>query len=122
VSDEDLVDLYRRAWVVVSTSVREGWGMTITEAGACGTPSVAIRIAGPEDAIADGVSGLLVGTVQEVASAVEGLLADADLRTRLATGAQRLAQRFSWDETALRTFAVLAAGARGVTERADSGD
>ena len=34
-------DWYRRAWVVASTSQREGWGMTLTEAAACGTPAVA---------------------------------------------------------------------------------
>ena len=58
-----LVDPYRRAWVVASTSVREGWGMTLTEAAACGTPAVATRIAGHEDAVIDGESGLLVSSV-----------------------------------------------------------
>ena len=45
------------AWVVASSSVREGWGMTLTEAAACGTPAVATRIAGHVDAVDDGVSG-----------------------------------------------------------------
>ncbi len=35
--EQELLDLYRRAWVVASTSQREGWGMTISEAGACAT-------------------------------------------------------------------------------------
>src|SRR5262249_4779310 len=43
-SDSDLVALYRRAWMVTSASAREGWGMSLTEAGACGTPAVATRI------------------------------------------------------------------------------
>ena len=81
--------------------------MTLTEAGACGTPSVAVRIAGPADAVAHGVSGLLVNTPQEVSTAVEAVLSDTALRVRLADGAQRAARRFSWDETALRTFGVL---------------
>ena len=51
VDDATLIDAYRRAWVVASTSAHEGWGMTITEAAACGTPSVATRIAGHEDAV-----------------------------------------------------------------------
>src|SRR5205085_1521539 len=42
VEDDALLDLYRRAWVVASTSLREGWGMTITEAAACGTPVLAL--------------------------------------------------------------------------------
>ena len=45
------VDLYRRAWVVTSCSAREGWGMTLTEAAACGTPAVVTRIAGHVDAV-----------------------------------------------------------------------
>src|SRR5262249_38297042 len=51
VDDVELLDLYRRAWMVASSSAHEGWGMTITEAAACGTPTVATRIAGHEDAI-----------------------------------------------------------------------
>ena len=46
VSDDELVDWYRRAWVVAGSSQREGWGMTLTEAAACGTPAVATDIAG----------------------------------------------------------------------------
>jgi hypothetical protein len=51
VTDEEIVDLYRRAWVVASASIAEGWGMTLTEAAACGTPAVARRIAGHLDAV-----------------------------------------------------------------------
>ncbi len=55
----------RRAWVVASSSAREGWGLTLTEAAACGTPAVATRIAGHADAVRDGRSGLLVpGTAE----------------------------------------------------------
>ncbi len=61
--DDDglLLDAYRTAWVVAATSVAEGFGMTLTEAAACGTPAVASDIAGHRDAVVDGVSGLLSG-------------------------------------------------------------
>ena len=55
VGEDELVDWYRRAWVVASSSQREGWGMTLTEAAACGTPAVATAIAGHADAV-DGVA------------------------------------------------------------------
>ena len=42
VPDEDLLDAYRRAWLVVSASYAEGWGMSLTEAGACGTPCLSL--------------------------------------------------------------------------------
>src|SRR3546814_15682597 len=44
VPDEELVELYQRAWVVASASSSEGWGMSLTEAAACGTPAVANHI------------------------------------------------------------------------------
>ena len=40
VSEEEKLRLYQSAWVVLSTSFIEGWGMTVVEANACGTPVV----------------------------------------------------------------------------------
>jgi len=66
VSDDALIALYRQAWGwLASTSLREGWGMTVTEAGACATPSVVTRISGHEDAVVHGRSGLLVNDQEE---------------------------------------------------------
>jgi glycosyltransferase involved in cell wall biosynthesis len=108
VSDEELLDLYRRAWAVASTSVREGWGMTITEAGACGTPCVATRIAGHTDAAVEGQSGLLGETTDELVDAMTRVLTDATLRQRLELGALERAAELTWDATAVGTFQVLA--------------
>jgi glycosyltransferase involved in cell wall biosynthesis len=111
VDDATLLDLYRRAWVVASTSLHEGWGMTITEAGACGTPAVATRIAGHADAVVDGSSGLLADGLEGTASALDRILGDATLRRSLGEGAQRHAARFTWRATAYGTLSVLAAEA-----------
>lgn len=111
VSDEELVSLYRRAWLVASTSIREGWGMTITEAAACGTPTVATRIAGHTDAVADGRSGLLASTDDELLAAMREVISDPELRGRLQQGALERASELTWEQTAIGTFAVLAADA-----------
>src|SRR5579871_592989 len=66
ITGEELIDLYRRAWVLASTSAREGWGMTVTEAAACGTPAVVSDIAGHRDAIVDGKSGFLAAGADEL--------------------------------------------------------
>jgi len=106
-TDEELIDTYRRAWILVSASLREGWGMTVTEAGACATPAVATRIAGHADAIDHGSSGLLVDDPGDLAEAVGELISDSAERARLGAGALLHASRFSWEATASGTLAAL---------------
>ena len=111
VSEEGLIDLYRSAWVVASTSLREGWGMTITEAGACGTPAVVTRIGGHVDAVDDGRSGLLVDGSEELVGALDTVLRDQVLRKRLGVAALEHASQLSWDATARGALAALGAEA-----------
>jgi glycosyltransferase involved in cell wall biosynthesis len=109
VPETELIAAYRRAWVVGSTSSHEGWGMTLTEAAACGTPAVATRIAGHEDAIIDDESGFLVSTLPELIEAISSVLANPMLRRRLSQGALRRAEEMTWERTseaALETLAV----------------
>jgi glycosyltransferase involved in cell wall biosynthesis len=113
VDDEGLVDLYRRSWVVASASVREGWGMTITEAAACGTPSVVTRIPGHVDAVDEGVSGLLADDDADLARHLARVCTDPALRQRLSEGALRHAQQFTWTNTATRVLETLADEALG---------
>lgn len=111
VSDEALVDLYRRAWLLASASAREGWGMTLTEAAACGTPAVVTRIAGHLDAVDEGCSGLLADGCDELRDGIDAVLSDERLRQRLSAGALEHAHRFTWAKTARGTLEVLAAEA-----------
>lgn len=48
----DLLDRLARAHVLVATSVREGWGLNVSEAAACGTPSIGYSAPGLVDSIA----------------------------------------------------------------------
>ncbi|HEX3794858.1 MAG TPA: glycosyltransferase family 4 protein [Acidimicrobiales bacterium] len=108
VSDDELVDWYRRAWVVASSSQREGWGMTLTEAAACGTPAVATAIAGHTDAVLDGESGLLVDRPEDLGDALVRVIESDILRSRLAKGALARARWFTWGATARRSLEALA--------------
>ncbi len=109
ISEDDKIDLMRRSWVVASASAREGWGMSLTEAAACGTPAVATRIAGHADAVREGASGLL--TDHDPESLGEGLarvLGDDDLRARLSAGARAWAAELTWSATATQLMRVVA--------------
>ncbi|MGQ0823430.1 MAG: glycosyltransferase family 4 protein [Actinomycetota bacterium] len=112
VTDAKLVDLYRSAWLIASTSAHEGWGMTLTEAAACGTPAVATRIAGHQDAVVDGTTGLLVGDATGFTEAIERMLVDSVLRERLGAAACARAAGLQWGATARGTLEVLAAEAQ----------
>lgn len=81
--------------------------MTVTEAGACGTPSVATRIGGHEDAVDDGTSGILVEGTDEMVCALHAVLGDELLRRRLGKGALDHAAKLTWDATARGALAAL---------------
>jgi glycosyltransferase involved in cell wall biosynthesis len=112
--DSELRSLYQRAWVLASTSLREGWGMTITEAAACGTPAVATDIAGHHDAVSPGRSGLLVPPSggMPLVDALDDVLRDERLRERLGAGAVEHAGRFTWEASARSTLEALCTEAR----------
>jgi glycosyltransferase involved in cell wall biosynthesis len=110
VPDERKLELLRRAWVHVLTSPKEGWGISILEAAACGTPTVASDAPGLRDAVRDGETGLLAphGDVDALADRLERLLADADLRERMGAAARRFAEDLGWDASARAVEAFLA--------------
>lgn len=73
------------AEIFCQPSYREGFGMTLIEAAACGVPAVASRIYGIVDAVEDGKSGLLfeAGNVNSLCVALSKLLADDEVRQYL---------------------------------------
>lgn len=107
VSDDEVVRLYRSCWLVASASEREGWGMTLTEAAACGTPAIATKIAGHIDAVVNGMSGILVSSQRELKDSIIDVLKNEDLRKRLSIGALRHAARLTWDVAATSAFQVV---------------
>jgi glycosyltransferase involved in cell wall biosynthesis len=107
VPEAELVGWYRRAWAVASASLREGYGLTLTEAAACGTPAVARRISGHVDAVDDGISGLLADDEAGIAEALIRILTDAGLRERLGRGALAHAAPFRWERSAQVIFEAL---------------
>ena len=91
--------LYAAAWVFAITSEMEGWGLTVVEAGASGTPSVGFRVPGVREIVLDHVSGILVDTVAQFIEATIRVLNDPTQRAILGIGALRRSREFSWDAT-----------------------
>ena len=101
------------AWVAVQPSPKEGWGLTVVEAGACGTAVVAADSPGLRDSLRDGETGLLVpyGDVARMVGALARVLVDGELRARLAAGGVAWAAGFDWPDCGRRSLdALLATG------------
>jgi glycosyltransferase involved in cell wall biosynthesis len=103
-SDDGLVKAYQQADVFVLLSLYEGFGLTVLEAMACGTPLVcSIRSSLPEVA---GSAALLVDPADssQAADAIARVLDDARLAADLREKGVRQAAKFSWTRTATMTL------------------
>lgn len=71
--------LQRRAAVVLQKSIREGFGLTVTEAMWKGTPVIGGDVGGIKKQIADGENGFLVSSPEQAAERIVQLVKDKDL-------------------------------------------
>jgi glycosyltransferase involved in cell wall biosynthesis len=111
VSDTQKLALLRRAWALVFTSPKEGWGITNFEAAACCTPVIASDSPGLRESVRDGETGFLVmhGDVAALAASMSRIAGDPALVASLGAKGRVFAERFSWDRAADQTEAHLAA-------------
>jgi glycosyltransferase involved in cell wall biosynthesis len=114
VSEAEKLELFRRAWIHLLTSPKEGWGISNLEAAACGTPTIASDAPGLRDSVVDGETGYLVphGDVEALATRIRTVLEDGTLRERLGRQARKFAERHTWERAALETEAFLQGVAR----------
>ncbi|NIR49049.1 glycosyltransferase [candidate division KSB1 bacterium] len=80
--------LQRRAAVVLQKSIREGFGLTVSEAMWKGTPVIGGNVGGIRYQIEDGENGFLVSSVEEAAQRIVQLVKDEKLRRRLGKNAR----------------------------------
>ena len=81
IQDSYLVNaLQRRAAVVLQKSLREGFGLTVSEAMWKGTPVIGGNVGGIRFQIDDGINGFLVSSVEEAAQRIVQLVKDSGLR------------------------------------------
>jgi trehalose synthase len=85
--------LQRKAAVVLQKSIREGFGLTVTEAMWKGTPVIGGNVGGIRYQIRNGVNGFLVSTVEEAAKRMIQLIKDKKLRKRLGENARETVRK-----------------------------
>jgi glycosyltransferase involved in cell wall biosynthesis len=116
VSNEVLLELYNACDLFVMTSRQlpdgdfEGYGIAVIEAALCGKAAVVSANSGLEEAVQDGLTGLIVSQndPDETAEAVLRLIKNPDLRKTLAKKAyQNASENQTWDRVAEKYMALL---------------
>jgi len=104
-SDEKLLELYHQTDLFLLTPVNighnfEGFGLVYLEAGACGKPVIGTLDCGAEDAIIDGITGLLVpqNDISLTAKAILKILSDNELSKELGNNGRKRARNMDWNE------------------------
>lgn len=103
--------LLARAHLFLMTSVREGWGLVVTEANALGTPAVVYNVSGLRDSTRHGETGMVCArnTPTDLARTVATVWADAALYKRLRARAWMAVIELNWDRTAREAWTVVEA-------------
>src|SRR5690348_2233486 len=118
VDEPTLESLYRSASVLVFPSLYEGFGLPLLEAMGHGLPAV-VGAAGALPELAHGAAiSIDAEDPNAIAGAMERLLADEGLRSRLGEEGRRRARSYTWASAAERTLDVLHRVAEKTEERA----
>jgi glycosyltransferase involved in cell wall biosynthesis len=97
-SDDELVDLYRRCYATLMTSLNEDWGIVVLEGMASAKPVLAVERGGPTESVIHGLTGLLLpATTDAFCDAMEWLLADDARAAEMGEAARKRAALFRWD-------------------------
>ena len=98
VSSKELSVIVSSSWLNLHTSVTEGWGLSILEASAAGTPTVAYDVPGVRDSVENCLNGIKVkdGDIKALADAAFLILSD---NKRWISSSVVVAQKYSWDKT-----------------------
>ena len=110
ITNEELSEIVSTSWLNIHSSVTEGWGYSILEASASGTPTVAFNVPGVRDVIEDEMNGIKVEDGDRKA------LLDAAFRIlnnpkRWWSSSIEVAKKYSWEknyvmwETLIQEFA-----------------
>ncbi|MBI3954760.1 glycosyltransferase [Candidatus Collierbacteria bacterium] len=99
VSEQQKDILLKESWISLQPSSFEGWGITVIESNARGTPVIASAVSGLRDSVLDGVTGLLVPPRRPdyLAQAMIHLVREPYVLRRLSHQATIWANNFSWD-------------------------
>ncbi|MDQ5820870.1 MAG: glycosyltransferase family 4 protein [Actinomycetota bacterium] len=111
VPDDRLACLYSGATALVNPSLAEGFGLPAVEAAACGAATILSDLPAHRETLGEAALYFAPKNVTELTHRLETVLADRQLRDRLAEQGQRAVRHLSWDVGAERVRSLIAAAA-----------
>lgn len=102
VSDNYKKELLRTSHALLITSIREGWGLVVTEANVLGTPAIGYNVSGLRDSIKDGKTGLLCknGDITSLAKNIINFIENKEMQANLTRNAWNYSKMFNWNKSA----------------------
>lgn len=98
---DEKVRLMQEAWALLLPSVKEGWGMVVTEAAACGTPSIVSNVTGLKDSVLDNKTGIILSnnpSPKEIGNAMISLI-ENKYKEGFYKNSIAWAKNFSWSKS-----------------------
>jgi glycosyltransferase involved in cell wall biosynthesis len=93
-------ELMQKAHVITVTSIKEGWGLIVSEAASQGTPAVVYDVDGLRDSVRHNQTGLVVPTdPQALADGIIALLTDANRYEAMRQAAWQWSQELTFDKS-----------------------
>jgi len=109
VSQDKKFELMGRAHVLIVPSIKEGWGLTVPEAGRVGTPAVGYNVEGLKEVIHNGKTGYLTlnNNPSRLSELIIKILSNKAEYNKLAKAAKKLSLSYNWNNTALAAFKII---------------
>ncbi|MDD5178471.1 MAG: glycosyltransferase family 4 protein [Candidatus Nanoarchaeia archaeon] len=109
ISNESLSRLYNGSWVLVNTSMKEGWGLTAIDAAASGTAIINADSPGLRETVLDNENGFLYkyGNIEELSEKIIKILTDSELRKKFEKKGIEFGKQFDWNRINEKFFNLI---------------
>lgn len=109
VSEKEKFEIIASSHILISPSAKEGFGLTVPEAGSMGVPSIVYNSLGLSEIVINHKTGIICerNTPENLSENILVLLDDLALYKKLSEGAKRESLKYNWDNTAEKMLSLI---------------